>query len=125
MIELGTRDRDYLGRILEYALLTLRKLSAPANEDDLKKSHEKLLKELASIAQSDCEKESNFTISMIKGLRFVLDQIQVIPLYLIYGFDLLKVCVWIMYDKYFCMIDIFMRTDIIIYTLIPNGKLCE
>ncbi|KAI0507876.1 hypothetical protein KFK09_014004 [Dendrobium nobile] len=76
VIELGTRDRDYLGRILEYALLTLRKLSAPANEDDLKKSHEKLLKELASIAQSDCEKESTFTISMIKGLRFVLDQIQ-------------------------------------------------
>ncbi|XP_020578081.1 uncharacterized protein LOC110023145 isoform X2 [Phalaenopsis equestris] len=76
VMKLGTRDRDYLGRILGYALLTLRRLSAPANENDLKKSHEKLLNELASKAHSDDEIESSFAISMIKGLRFVLDQIQ-------------------------------------------------
>ncbi|KAK8921917.1 hypothetical protein KSP39_PZI019957 [Platanthera zijinensis] len=76
VMELGTRDRDYLGRILEYALLTLRKLSAAAKEDDLKNSHEKLLNELASIAQSDGDKKSSFTLSIIKGLRFVLEQIQ-------------------------------------------------
>lgn len=76
VMELGTLDRDYLGKILEYALLTLRKLSAAAKEDSLKKSHEKTLNELASISQCDGDKKSSFTISIIKGVRFVLEQIQ-------------------------------------------------
>ncbi|KAG0494365.1 hypothetical protein HPP92_005359 [Vanilla planifolia] len=76
VMESGTHDVGYLGKILEFALLKLRKLSAPANEDNLKMSHEKLMSELASIAQSDGKQKRSLVTAMIKGLRFVLEQIQ-------------------------------------------------
>ncbi|KAA8536558.1 hypothetical protein F0562_029036 [Nyssa sinensis] len=72
----GKLDMDYLGKILEYALVTLQKLSAPANEDELKVAHQKLLKELAEICQARDESNHSNAIALIKGLRFVLKQIQ-------------------------------------------------
>ncbi|KAG0494343.1 hypothetical protein HPP92_005337 [Vanilla planifolia] len=84
VMESGTHDVGYLGKILEFALLKLLKLSAPANEDNLKMSHEKLMNELASIAQSDGKQKRSLVTAMIKGLRFVLEQIQVFRCFLIF-----------------------------------------
>lgn len=56
----------------------LRKLSAPANEDEMNNAHKKLLSELADIAQSSDKLNGSFAIATIKALRFVLEQIQVI-----------------------------------------------
>ncbi|KAI3887931.1 hypothetical protein MKX03_013166 [Papaver bracteatum] len=66
----GARDMDYLGKILQFALVTLQKLSAAATEDEMKETHKNLLKDLG-VASSD-----SFIESMIKGLRFVLQEIQ-------------------------------------------------
>lgn len=68
---------DHLGKILEYALVTLQKLSAPANEDEMKVAHQKLLKELGDICQGGDGSTHSHVIALIKGLRFVLEQIQV------------------------------------------------
>lgn len=68
----GMLDMNYLGRILEFALDTLRKLSAPAKEDEMKVAHQNLLRELVEVSQS----QSLFAIALVKGLRFVLQQIQ-------------------------------------------------
>lgn len=77
VLKSGIHDMDYLGRILEYALATLQKLSAPANEDEMKKTHKNLLNELSEIAQANDKLNSSFVIAVVKGLRFVLEQIQV------------------------------------------------
>ncbi|XXG60481.1 hypothetical protein AAC387_Pa04g2382 [Persea americana] len=76
VLKSGIHDMDYLGRILEYALATLQKLSAPANEDEMKKTHKNLLNELSEIAQANDKLNSSFVIAVVKGLRFVLEQIQ-------------------------------------------------
>ena len=68
---------EYLGRILEYALLIVQKLSAPAKEVEMKKAHDKLLTELMYIAQSDDKEKNSFVIATIRGLRFALEEIQV------------------------------------------------
>ncbi|KAL8138341.1 hypothetical protein V2J09_004342 [Rumex salicifolius] len=68
----GTLDMSYLGRILEFALNTLQKLSAPAKEDELKATHQHLVRELLEVSQS----QSLFAIALIKGLRFVLQELQ-------------------------------------------------
>ncbi|KAJ4964387.1 hypothetical protein NE237_024326 [Protea cynaroides] len=74
MLMSGSHDMVYLGKILEYALVTLQKLSAPATEEKIKKTHKKLLNELGEIAQST--DKSKFFLAIIKGLRLVLEQIQ-------------------------------------------------
>ncbi|KAK4855765.1 hypothetical protein QYF36_010650 [Acer negundo] len=71
----GNLDIDYLGRILVFALSTLQKLSSPASDDEMKDNIQKLLKELSEICQARGESSSH-VIAMIKGLRFVLVQIQ-------------------------------------------------
>ncbi|ONK57648.1 uncharacterized protein A4U43_C09F2650 [Asparagus officinalis] len=76
LLKSGTQDMEYLGRILEYALHMLQKLSAEAKEVEMKKTHDKLLMELASIAHSDDREKNSFVIAVIKGLRFVLEEIQ-------------------------------------------------
>lgn len=76
VLESGTNDMEYLGRILEYSLVTLQKLSAPANEDEMKKNHKNLLNELSEMAQADEKLKRSFVIAVVKGLRFVLEQIQ-------------------------------------------------
>ncbi|XP_059653509.1 uncharacterized protein LOC132300457 [Cornus florida] len=72
----GKLDMDYLGKILEFALVTLQKLSAPASEDELKAAHQKLLEELAEICQATDGSNYSHVIALLKGLRFLLEQIQ-------------------------------------------------
>ncbi|MCL7026217.1 hypothetical protein MKW94_027960 [Papaver nudicaule] len=76
VLKSGTCDMDYLGKILEFALVTLQKLSAPATEDEMKETHKKLLKDLGAASQARESSSGSFLESMIKGLRFVLHEIQ-------------------------------------------------
>lgn len=77
MLNSGQLDMDFLGKILEFALVTLQKLSAPASEDELKIAHLKMMKELAEICQGGNGSNHLHVVALIKGLRFVLEQIQV------------------------------------------------
>lgn len=79
MLKSGNPVIGYLGRILEFALVTLQKLSAPANDDELKAANQRLLKELAEICETREKPNHSPTFAIIKGLRFVLEQIQVFP----------------------------------------------
>lgn len=84
VLESGYQDLEYLGKILEYSLSVLRRLAAPASEDDMRKAHEKLLSELSGISQyQDDKRSSAFIIAIVKGLQFVLEEIQVICHHLI------------------------------------------
>uniref|UniRef100_A0A0E0KQX8 T-complex protein 11 n=1 Tax=Oryza punctata TaxID=4537 RepID=A0A0E0KQX8_ORYPU len=76
VLESGSQDARYLGQILQYSLDMVRKLSAPAKEDDMKRSHEKLLNELAASSEVDDNGISSFVIAVIKGLRFTLEEIK-------------------------------------------------
>lgn len=75
VLKSGVKDMDYLGRILEFAMVTLQRLSAPANENELKATHKKLLEDLNEISQA-ADSDASFAVVMIKGLRAVLQQIQ-------------------------------------------------
>ncbi|XP_049409218.1 uncharacterized protein LOC125872532 isoform X1 [Solanum stenotomum] len=72
----GTLDMDYFGRILEFALVTLRKLSVPLVEDELNTNHQKFLKELGENTQDRENSSALFASLVIKGLQFVLRQIK-------------------------------------------------
>lgn len=72
----GTLDMDYFGRILEFALVTLWKLSAPLVEDELNTNHQKFLKELWENTQGRENSTALFTSLVFKGLQFVLRQIK-------------------------------------------------
>ncbi|KAG6513954.1 hypothetical protein ZIOFF_024291 [Zingiber officinale] len=76
VLEPGAPDTDYLGNILEYVLAMLQKLSAPANEDSMKKDHQILLNRLAGIAESNDKQSKSFIVAAVEGLRFILEQIQ-------------------------------------------------
>lgn len=77
VLESGSQDTQYLGQILHYSLAMVRKLSAAAKEDEMKKSHEKLLSELAASSEVNNDKDiSSFVIAVIKGLRFTLEEIK-------------------------------------------------
>ncbi|XP_074588189.1 uncharacterized protein LOC141844091 [Curcuma longa] len=76
VLESGTPDTDYLGNILEYVLAMLQKLSAPANEDSMKKDHQILLNRLAGIAESNDKQSKSSIVAAVEGLRFILEQIQ-------------------------------------------------
>jgi hypothetical protein len=77
VLESGPQDAQYLGQILQYSLGMVRKLSATAKEDEMKKSHDKLLSELAASSEVDGNGISSFVIVVIKGLRFILEEIKV------------------------------------------------
>lgn len=76
VLQSGSQDTRYLGQILQYSLDMVRKLSAPAKEDDMKRSHEKLLNELAASSEVNDNGISSFVIAVIKGLRFTLEEIK-------------------------------------------------
>ncbi|KAK8364309.1 hypothetical protein V6Z12_A03G221700 [Gossypium hirsutum] len=78
VLKSGNLDIHYLGRILEFALITLQKLSTPANDDEMKAANQRLLKELAEICGARENSDNSPALAMIKGLRFVLEQIQVL-----------------------------------------------
>lgn len=71
-------DVDYLVRILEFALGTLQKLSSPSNDYEMKTSHRQLIKELSQICEAKDISNHPHAIAMVKGLRFVLEQIEVL-----------------------------------------------
>ncbi|GLU02940.1 hypothetical protein SLE2022_201700 [Rubroshorea leprosula] len=80
VLKSGNLDIDYLGKILAFALGTLQKLSSPANDNQMRAQHQALLRELAEICQAGDESNHSSAVAMIKGLRFVLEQIQVLKL---------------------------------------------
>ncbi|XP_071736870.1 uncharacterized protein [Rutidosis leptorrhynchoides] len=69
-------DIEYLGRIMEFALASLQKLSAVAYENQLKESHQKVMSELAELCHAGDGSTRSHAIALIKGLRFLLEQIQ-------------------------------------------------
>lgn len=77
MLESGTLDIDHLRKILEFSFGTLQKLSSPAREEEMKVTYQKLLEELAEMCSAQDESTSSHALAMIKGLRFVLEHIQV------------------------------------------------
>ncbi|KFK32085.1 hypothetical protein AALP_AA6G197500 [Arabis alpina] len=74
----GNVDVGYLGNILEFSLGILLKLSAPANEEEIRTTHHKLMTELGEIAPTEGKSNSSYAVLMVKGLRFVLQQIQIL-----------------------------------------------
>ncbi|CAA7057819.1 unnamed protein product [Microthlaspi erraticum] len=74
----GNVDMGYLGNILEFSLGILLKLSAPASEEEIRSTHQKLMTELGEIVPTEGESKSSYAILMVKGLRFVLQQIQIL-----------------------------------------------
>ena len=71
MLNSGKLDMDYLGKILQFALTTLQKLSAPATEDELKVAHLSMLKELAEICQDGNDSDHFHSIALINLCIFV------------------------------------------------------
>jgi len=80
VLESGSQDRHYLGQILQYSLDKLRKLSSPSKEDEMKKIHDKLLAELIEVPESDCRGPNSFVLSVIKGLRFTMEELKVLTI---------------------------------------------
>ncbi|KAL6184098.1 hypothetical protein ACLB2K_045502 [Fragaria x ananassa] len=78
VLKSGNLDIDYLGKILEFSMVTLRRLSAPASDDEMTASLQSLRKELDEICNARNLSNYSGAIAMIKGLRFVLEQIQVL-----------------------------------------------
>ncbi|KAL8151813.1 hypothetical protein V2J09_021621 [Rumex salicifolius] len=76
MLSAGNLDMDHLHNILKFALITMQKLSAPANDNKIRQENEKLLKELTLVCQVNGETDQMRVIAVVKGLRFVLEQIQ-------------------------------------------------
>lgn len=84
---------DYLGGVMQFTLDVLLKLSAQAKENELKIAYKKFLEELNGITQSREANNGLFAFLVIKGLRFVLQQIQVsVTVVLSILFSLLSSC---------------------------------
>ncbi|XP_031501387.1 uncharacterized protein LOC116265014 isoform X2 [Nymphaea colorata] len=79
ILESGIQDIDYLSKLLDYAISIVIKLGAPARDDITKAAHEKLVEELSLIvASADNKCKFSFANALVKGLRFVLEQIQIL-----------------------------------------------
>ncbi|KAI5083278.1 hypothetical protein GOP47_0003021 [Adiantum capillus-veneris] len=79
VLESGSFDYDYFRKLLDYALGMVLKLGAPARDEDTKTSHDALMQELSQISSDLGEKSRNsFTRALVEGLRFVLQQVQVL-----------------------------------------------
>ncbi|CDO97570.1 unnamed protein product [Coffea canephora] len=76
VLSTGNLDMDYLGKILEFALVTVEKLSAPAHTEELKAKHRGFLEELAEMCRAGDASRKSHIIALVRGLRYVLDQIQ-------------------------------------------------
>lgn len=78
ILESGSQDIGYLRKLLEYSLGVVLKLASPANDNESKAMHVQLFHELSEIVVGmDKETSSSFAQVLVKGLRFVLQQIQV------------------------------------------------
>ncbi|KAK9134670.1 hypothetical protein Syun_014000 [Stephania yunnanensis] len=72
----GNLDMECFGKILDFSLATLRKLSALDKENEMMNAHKQLMDELYEISRDKSKLNVSFIVAMIKGLRFVLEQIQ-------------------------------------------------
>ncbi|KVH93486.1 hypothetical protein Ccrd_004459 [Cynara cardunculus var. scolymus] len=66
LLNSGSLDMEYLGKIMEFALVSLQKLSAPANEINLKDAHQNVLRELADICRADDSNHSHAIALVLK-----------------------------------------------------------
>eukprot|EP01018_Ginkgo_biloba_P023277 Gb_06651 [translate_table: standard] len=79
MLESGSQDFEYLSKLLDYALGVVLKLAIPANDKDAKIAQGKLFDELSEIVTTvDNKTNRSFACALVKGLRFILEQIQVL-----------------------------------------------
>lgn len=79
ILESGSQDIEYLSKLLDYSLGVVLKLALPANDNESKAAHEKLFHELSEIvAGMDKNSNRSFARALVKGLRFILEQIQVL-----------------------------------------------
>lgn len=79
ILESGSQDIEYLSKLLDYSLGVVLKLAIPANDKESKAAHEKLFHELSEIvAGMDKNSNRSFAHALVKGLRFILEQIQVL-----------------------------------------------
>lgn len=78
VLKSGNLDADYLGKILEFSLVSLQKLSAPANEEMMKPTHEKLFHELSEMCRPKEASNNSSVVALVKGLQFVFEQIQIL-----------------------------------------------
>jgi len=79
ILESGSQDIEYLSKLLDYSLGVVLKLAIPANDKESKAANEKLFHELSEIvAGMDKNSNHSFARALVKGLRFILEQIQVL-----------------------------------------------
>jgi hypothetical protein len=63
---------------LDYASGLILKLGSPARDSNAKAAHESLVKELsATVSSGSKDPEDAFFITIVKGLRFIFEQLQV------------------------------------------------
>ncbi|XP_022939714.1 uncharacterized protein LOC111445518 [Cucurbita moschata] len=72
----GIPDVGYFKQLLDFSLVTLQKLSAPAKEKEMEASYQKLMEELGDVSCSGENSKRPFALLMVQGLRFILHQIQ-------------------------------------------------
>ncbi|XP_073048490.1 uncharacterized protein [Primulina eburnea] len=65
----GKLDIDYFGKILEYALIILQKLSAPTYQNELKEKRQKFMAELAETRWANDSSGYSNIITLIKDSR--------------------------------------------------------
>jgi len=68
VLKSGKLDVDYLGRILEFSITSLQKLSSPTNEEMMKATHKKLFHESGEICQSRDGLNNYCVVALVKGL---------------------------------------------------------
>eukprot|EP00249_Psilotum_nudum_P022113 c28380_g1_i1 orf=183-3803(+) len=77
LLSSGSHDYDYFHRMLDYALNIVLRLGAPARDEDARGAQEVLFQELSDITSLMGERNS-FVYALVKGLRFVLEQVQLL-----------------------------------------------
>jgi len=78
ILESGSNDVEHLQRLLDYASGLILKLGSPARDSIAKAAHESLVKELsATVSSGSKDPEDAFFTTIVKGLRFIFEQLQV------------------------------------------------
>jgi hypothetical protein len=78
ILESGSSNIEYLRQLLDYAASLILKLGAPIRDSDTKAAHQSLVDELSVAVSPNSESESAFAVSLVKGVRFIFEQIQVL-----------------------------------------------
>ncbi|BBN07792.1 hypothetical protein MPTK1_4g06470 [Marchantia polymorpha subsp. ruderalis] len=78
ILESGSYDFEYLRHLLDYASGLILKLGAPIRDSETKAAHQSLLTGLSVSPKADGETQRAFANAMVKGLRFIFEQLQVL-----------------------------------------------